>query len=55
MEMVEANAFCELTDYEMKTTDGGADWWVVALIVVGCCAVFALGVYNGYKDTASGK
>lgn len=32
MEMIKTNAFCELTDDEMQTTDGGA-WWEVAVAI----------------------
>ena len=44
-----------MSDAELLQIDGGLAWWAVTLIVIGCCSAFGLGVYNGYKDTSSGK
>lgn len=45
------SAFENLSSVEEQEIDGGLAWFVIAGIAVGCCAIFGLGAYNGYKDT----
>ncbi len=53
---MDMNNSCLMTmsNDELLQINGGG-WLIVTGIVIGCCVCFGLGVYNGYKDTKSGK
>lgn len=44
------NEFMVMDEEELLDVDGGAVWLVVGGVLV-CLGCFALGEYNGYKDT----
>lgn len=47
------NEFMVMDEEELLDVDGGAVWLVVGVLV--CLGCFALGAYNGYKDTKDQK
>jgi lactobin A/cerein 7B family class IIb bacteriocin len=51
----DSHAFSAMSESELSEINGGVAPLVVVLIVVGCAAIFGLGVYNGYKDTKDQK
>ncbi len=48
------NEFMVMDEEELLDVDGGAVWLVVGGVLV-CLGCFALGAYNGYKDTKDQK
>lgn len=48
------NEFMVMDEEELLDFDGGAVWLVVGGVLV-CLGCFALGAYNGYKDTKDQK
>ena len=48
------NEFMVMDEEELLDVDGGAVWLVVSGVLV-CLGCFALGAYNGYKDTKDQK
>ena len=40
---------------ELMETNGGVGPIAVTLIVLGCCGILGLGIYNGYQDTKDQK
>ena len=49
MEMVCTHGFEDITDDELRMTDGGIAW-IPIIIIGGCVAAVGLGIYNGYKS-----
>lgn len=45
--------FLDLNEQDLMQVDGGS--FLVGCAVVGCIALFGLGVYNGYKDPKNQK
>lgn len=45
--------FLVLNEQELMLVDGGS--FLIGCAVVGCIALFGLGVYNGYKDSKDQK
>lgn len=45
--------FLVLNEQELMLVDGGS--FLIGCAVVGCIALFGLGVYNGYKDPKDQK
>ena len=48
------NENMDMDEEELLDVDGGAVWLVVGGVLV-CLGCFALGAYNGYKDTKDQK
>ena len=48
------NEFMVMDEEGLLDVDGGAVWLVVGGVLV-CLGCFALGAYNGYKDTKEQK